>query len=486
MKTDAVIWHQQKGVTRARPFSPALVASLARAFDLSVIGTLGLAIYLIYVYPGQGYFSFQYGVSIGLTLLLSTLVADWVDAYGGDLVMVRYLRADRILAVWTITFALLLVIAFALKITTIYSRVWAFSWFVSTVSLVVFGRIAFGRWIAHLAAQGRFANRTVIVGTGAHAARLADHLERHDPVRTRILGLVDDNGGAALSGSQRWPVVGGIDALLELIRADHVDQVFVALPWHEETHLRDVVQRLAVTPIAIRIAPDLAAFGYSGHSLVQVAGLPMLHVFDRPISGWSLFTKAVEDYVLATFALVMLSPLLLLIALAIKVDSRGPILFRQHRLGFNNRLIEIWKFRTMRADAADPAGGLVQATRHDPRFTRVGRFLRRFSLDELPQLVNVLRGEMSIVGPRPHAPGTHACGQPFEEVVESYASRHRVKPGITGWAQVNGWRGETDTLEKIQRRIEHDLYYIDNWSIRLDLIIIARTIRRLLRDDRAY
>jgi exopolysaccharide biosynthesis polyprenyl glycosylphosphotransferase len=212
----------------------------------------------------------------------------------------------------------------------------------------------------------------------------------------------------------------------------------------------------------------------------------MLHVFDRPISGWSWFIKMAEDYLVAIFVLVILSPLLFLIALAIKLDSRGPILFRQHRQGFNNAPIEIWKFRTMRTDSANPEGAVIQATHHDPRVTRVGRFLRRLSLDELPQLVNVLRGEMSIVGPRPHAPGTRARGQLFEEAVERYAARHRVKPGITGWAQINGWRGETDTLEKIQKRVEHDLYYIDNWSIWLDLLIIVQTIAILFRDDRAY
>ena len=259
----------------------------------------------------------------------------------------------------------------------------------------------------------------------------------------------------------------------------------VALPWQAAARLRDVVQQLAVTPIAIRLAPDLAAFDYAGRSFVQVAGLPMLHLFDRPISGWSRVTKAAEDYLLGTLFLILLSPLLLIIALAIKLDSPGPTLFRQRRLGFNNNPIEVWKFRSMHADKEDP-DCLVQVTKDDPRVTRVGRLLCRTSFDELPQLANVLRGEMSIVGPRPHAPGTRARGQLFEEVVERYAARHRVKPGITGWAQVNGWRGETNTLEKIQKRVEYDLYYIDNWSIWFDLRIIARTVAVLLRDNRAY
>jgi Undecaprenyl-phosphate glucose phosphotransferase len=399
--------------------------------------------------------------------------------------MTRHLRTDRILGAWAITFALLLVISFALKITTLYSRVWALSWFVCTMSLLALGRLLLGRWIAHLAARGRFANRAVIVGIGPQAERLALHLERYDQVRTRILGLVDD-ADSPPDHSCQWPLLGGIDTLIELIRAGRVDQVFVALSWQKDERLRAVVQRLAVTPITIRLAPDLAAFTYAGHSLVQIAGLPMLHIFDRPISGWSWFLKTTSDYALATLFLIVLSPLMLIIALAIKLDSCGPILFRQYRVGFNDTPINVWKFRTMHATRADLVGPLVLVTRDDPRVTRVGRFLRRLSLDELPQLFNVLRGEMSIVGPRPHPLGARACDQLYEEAVERYAARHRVKPGITGWAQVNGWRGETDTFVKIQKRIEHDLYYIDNWSIWFDLLIVARTVAILLRDDRAY
>ena len=482
---DAAARDSERAADSATPLPAGFIVSLLRAFDLTVIGALGLVMYFLYVYPAQDFISLQYFVSIGLALLLAGLVANWVGAYGGDLVMARQLRINRMLGAWAITFALLLAIAFTLKITTVYSRVWAVGWFVSTTGLLAFGRVMLARSIAHLAAQGRFANRTVIVGIGAQAACLAAYLEQHDAVCTKILGLIDVNGGATPGHPQRWPLLGGIDALIDLIQTERVDQVFIALPWQEEAHLRDVVQRLAMTPIAIRLAPDPAPFDYAGRSFVEVAGLPMLRLFDRPISGWSRVIKAAEDYLLATLFLIVLSPVLLLIALAIKLDSPGPILFRQRRLGFNNTLIIVSKFRTMHADKEDP-DCLVQVAKGDPRVTRVGRFLRRTSLDELPQLVNVLRGEMSIVGPRPHAPGTRARGQLFEEVVERYAARHRVKPGITGWAQINGWRGETNTLEKIQKRVEYDLDYIDNWSIWFDLLIIARTAAVLLSDNRAY
>jgi exopolysaccharide biosynthesis polyprenyl glycosylphosphotransferase len=208
-------------------------------------------------------------------------------------------------------------------------------------------------------------------------------------------------------------------------------------------------------------------------------------LFDRPISGRSYALKLVEDLAFAGIALLFMAPLMLVIAAAINLDSPGPVLFKQRRFGFNNNLIEVWKFRTMRTDCAD-ADADVQTTKQDPRVTRVGQFLRKSSLDELPQLINVLRGEMSIVGPRPHAVATKAEGQLFENVVYGYAARHRVKPGITGWAQVNGWRGETDTIDKIRKRVEHDLYYIDHWSVWLDLYIMVKTCLVVFRDENAY
>jgi Undecaprenyl-phosphate glucose phosphotransferase len=203
-----------------------------------------------------------------------------------------------------------------------------------------------------------------------------------------------------------------------------------------------------------------------------VGGLPLLDMLQRPFSRWGYLAKTVEDYALAALLTILTAPLMLVIALAIWLDSPGPIIFRQKRYGFNNGTIEIFKFRTMRMDQ-DESHRATQARRDDPRLTRVGRWLRRTSLDELPQLFNVLRGEMSVVGPRPHMVEHN---QQYAVLIETYLARHRVKPGITGWAQVNGWRGETDTLEKMERRLRHDLYYIENWSLAFDVRILIRTL----------
>ena len=208
-------------------------------------------------------------------------------------------------------------------------------------------------------------------------------------------------------------------------------------------------------------------------------------MFDKPLGDWGPLVKAIEDRVIASIALVIFAPIMLLVALAVKIDSKGPVLFRQNRFGLNNELIGVFKFRSMFSNMTDQSAAKL-ATRNDPRITRVGRFIRRTSLDELPQLFNVLMGDLSLVGPRPHATKASAAGALYENAVQGYFARHKVKPGMTGWAQINGWRGETDTAEKILRRVEHDLHYIENWSLTFDLYILARTPLALLNTERAY
>jgi exopolysaccharide biosynthesis polyprenyl glycosylphosphotransferase len=216
-----------------------------------------------------------------------------------------------------------------------------------------------------------------------------------------------------------------------------------------------------------------------------LGNLPLLSVFDRPLKGWNLFQKEAVDRVLALIAIILLSPVLAAVALAVKLESRGPVIFKQKRYGFNNELIEIYKFRSMYAESSDATAARL-VSKDDPRVTRVGRFIRKTSLDELPQLFNVLMGTLSLVGPRPHALHAKAADTLYHDAVEDYFARHRVKPGVTGWAQIHGWRGETDTLEKISKRVEHDLYYIDNWSIGLDIYILLRTPLALLNTESAY
>jgi Undecaprenyl-phosphate glucose phosphotransferase len=246
-----------------------------------------------------------------------------------------------------------------------------------------------------------------------------------------------------------------------------------------------LLSELSDTPVDIRLAPELLRFEFLQQRAEWVAGIPLLRVLDRPVSGARELLKTAEDRILGSLLLLAVAPVMLVVALAIKLDSPGPVFFRQTRYGFNNNLIKVWKFRTMYHHLTDAAASVL-TQRDDPRVTRVGRFLRRTSLDELPQLLNVVHGEMSLVGPRPQALQAKAGDQLYQDVMHHYAARHRVKPGLTGWAQVNGWRGETDTCEKLTKRVEHDLYYIDNWSLWLDLQILLRTVWVVLTARNAY
>ncbi|MBN9011016.1 MAG: exopolysaccharide biosynthesis polyprenyl glycosylphosphotransferase, partial [Rhizobiales bacterium] len=269
-------------------------------------------------------------------------------------------------------------------------------------------------------------------------------------------------------------------------RKARVDLLIVSLPLTAESRLLQLLKQLWVLPVDIRLSAHTNRLRFRPRTYSFVGKVPFLDVVDRPIADWDVVAKWLVDRLVGGLILLLALPVMALVALAVKLDSKGPVLFKQKRYGFNNELIEVYKFRSMYTDRAD-AGAAKLVTRGDPRVTRVGRIIRKTSLDELPQLFNVVfRGNLSLVGPRPHAVQAKAENRLYDEVVDGYFARHRVKPGITGWAQVNGWRGETDTREKIEHRVEHDLYYIENWSVLLDLYIIAVTPIRLLSTENAY
>jgi len=469
----------------SKPLSVTLIRAVIRFSDLAVIGLSGIGMYIGTAMLRGHELSSQYFSAIGVTVFFAAAVFQWAGVYKGDYVFSRRRRIDQVLTAWTMSAVLMIVAAFSLGVSDFYSRFWAVNWFIVASCLLAAERILFSSIARDLAKLGRFAERTVIVGTGPQGIRLAQHLENFGDVRTKIIGFADDRRGRMEREALTGPYLGDLDTLLRLVRQDKVDQVFVALPWSAEERLRSIAMEIATTPVRVHLAPDMAGFNFPGRSFSLVAQVPMLHLFDRPISGTDRVLKLAEDYILGWLMVVALAPVMAAIALAIRLDSRGPVFFRQKRQGFNNNLIDVWKFRTMFTDMAD-ANCANQTTKDDPRITRVGRFLRKTSLDELPQLFNVLNGTMSLVGPRPHAVETKSEGRLFEDVVDRYAARHRVKPGITGWAQVNGWRGETDTAEKIERRVEHDLYYIDNWSLFFDIKILAKTGLTVITDDNAY
>jgi exopolysaccharide biosynthesis polyprenyl glycosylphosphotransferase len=340
----------------------------------------------------------------------------------------------------------------------------------------------------------------VIIGGGAVVARQALWLTLWPRLAGRLAGIPAIVAGAgAFAYAERLRAQGGAtqiaaivpeleagaDDIVALVRRGAVRSVFVMLPHGEEDTALSLVAKLAAFPVAVRGVLDMPRLGAQSRGVSMEAGFPLIHIADPPLGLAAECLKRAEDIVLSTLLLPATAPLMLLASIAVKLETPGPVLFRQPRHGLNGAEINVLKFRTMYAHCEDRQASR-QTLRGDPRVTRVGAFLRRHSLDELPQLFNVLAGTMSLVGPRPHAPATAAAGRRLDSAIANYPLRHRVKPGITGWAQVSGCRGNLDTLEKAVRRVEHDLYYIENWSLLFDLWILVKTIRAMLHDAEAF
>ena len=348
-------------------------------------------------------------------------------------------------------------------------------------------RLAMARVVASLTERGRLERRAVVVGGGKPGEDLLDMLALQSDPDLRILGVFDDRNDTRspmiLAG---YPKLGTVSDLVTFARRSRIDLIIFTLPITAEERLLQMLKKLWVLPTDIRLAAHRSGLRFRPQSYSYVGGVPVLDMFDKPIADWDVVVKSIFDRMVGAAALVFLSPVLLLTALAIKLDSRGPVFFKQMRHGFNNEPIEVFKFRSLFADQSDFTAA-KQVTKNDPRVTRVGRFIRKTSLDELPQLFNVVfKGNLSLVGPRPHALHAQLANKGYDDVVDGYFARHKVKPGITGWAQINGWRGETDTPVKIQKRVEHDLAYIENWSIFFDMYILAITPWALTRTENAY
>jgi putative colanic acid biosynthesis UDP-glucose lipid carrier transferase len=297
----------------------------------------------------------------------------------------------------------------------------------------------------------------------------------------RIVGCFDDDGrkhGMSIGGV---PVLGDTADAAAYVKSEHVDRVYIALPMRAEAKIRKVFDLLQDTTASMYMVPDVLMFQLMDARMYEINGLPVFSLCETPLLGPFGLIKRLEDIVLASLILAVISPLMAAIAIAIKATSPGPILFKQRRYGLNGDVVLVWKFRTMTVLEDDHS--VTQTIRHDPRVTPLGCILRRTSLDELPQFFNVLQGRMSIVGPRPHA---IVHNEQYRRLIKGYMWRHKVKPGITGWAQVNGWRGETDSLSKMEKRVEYDIDYIRNWSVWLDAKIILMTIWKGFRNPNAY
>nr|WP_199064704.1 undecaprenyl-phosphate glucose phosphotransferase [Chromobacterium sp. ASV5] len=416
--------------------------------------------------------------------VLALVVFQAAGLYGSSMFR-RQMRLRPLILAWSASFLLVLLGRPLEPLLAAMPWQLLLAWYLTSLALLLGQRLLLHWWSMRLVRVGVGLQQTVILGATDSGDLLADYLQDNADLRNNLIGYVDDRSDRLARKMADLPYLGDMGRLERLVREGRVQQILVALPWSAVERMGDVIGRLRQLPVNVLLAPDMAGLRHAHNRVTTVAGLPMFNLSELPLTGWSPLLKRCEDVALASLALLLAGAPMLLIALCIKLDSRGPVLFRQKRYGYNNRLIEVYKFRSMYIDKSDWHAE-AQTTRDDPRVTRVGRFIRKTSLDELPQLLNVLGGSMSMVGPRPHATATKAAGVLFEDAVSEYSARHRVKPGITGWAQVNGYRGETDTLAKIEKRVKYDLEYIENWSLWFDFYILARTLPAVLSADAAY
>lgn len=364
---------------------------------------------------------------------------------------------------WSLVFVLLVALGAFLKVDDAYSRIWAGLLFMFGLLGVLGARRLLAGAAQRLQRRGFLARTVAVVDLSGDGPGLVRRIQRQAPGEIRLLGVFGPHRD--LQGAS------GLDDLLALSKHFRIDDIVVATPDRSNPAMDRLVRTLGQIPANIRICPTIGRFAGERQVFDMVFGEPMLRVHHRPLDGFSSLTKRLMDVWLGAALVVLLAPVMLAVAVAVRLDTAGPALFKQKRLGFNNDVITVWKFRSMEHEAGRD-GGIEQARRGDKRVTRVGRFIRRTSLDELPQLFNVLRGDMSLVGPRPHALGHNEY---YAALIDDYLARHRVRPGITGLAQINGFRGETDTLDKMERRIEQDLAYIESWSLGLDLRILLLT-----------
>ena len=372
-------------------------------------------------------------------------------------------QAGLAVKVWSLVFVLLVALGAFLKVDDAYSRIWAALLFILGLLGVLGARGLVAGVAERLQRRGFLARTVAVVDLSGEGARLVGRMRRQAPGEIRLLGVFrpqQDPQGAS-----------GLDDLFALSKHFRIDDIVVATPDRTDPAMERLVRTLGQIPANVRICPEIGRLARERQIFDVVFGEPMLRVHHRPLDGFSSLTKRLMDVCLGAALALFVAPVMVAVAVAVKLDTPGPAIFKQKRLGFNNDVITVWKFRSME-HGAERDGGIEQARRGDRRVTRVGRFIRRYSLDELPQLFNVLRGDMSLVGPRPHALGHNEY---YAALIDGYLARHRVRPGITGLAQINGFRGETDTLDKMERRIEQDLAYIENWSLGLDLRILLLT-----------
>ena len=416
-----------------------------------------------------------------LVFLISTQIFDDVEVFrpwhGG-----RPTPAGRkILFDWLIVIGVLLFVGFATKLSAHFSRKVVMTWFLVT-PFVLIGAHVFARSIVHrMVIRGGAAGSMVIVGANSLGYRLATKVHEDPYFGVEVKGFFDDRNPARLEITGGAPLLGNLDEMPGWVREHGVGTIYITLPMVAQPRIIKMLDELGDTTASIYFVPDIFVFDLIQARFDELEGIPVIAICESPFSGFNSILKRLTDIACGGVALLLLWPVMSAIAIGIKFTSPGPVLFKQRRYGLDGVEIMVYKFRSM--NVQEDGGVIRQARRDDKRITPFGAFLRRTSLDELPQFINVLQGTMSIVGPRPHAV---AHNEQYRKLIKRYMIRHKVKPGITGWAQVNGYRGETETVEKMRSRVAYDLDYLRNWSVSLDFLIMLKTLTVVFKDQNAY
>lgn len=469
---------------RATSHSPNIVIGQLRLFDFVMLTILGIFINALEIPEAFGSRITLIAICVWNGVFCSILL-QITDSYQLPSLRRAMGTMPRIQGSLLASFVLTILLTAALRPSDSYSWQTIGLWYAASATFLLVERIIVGLMIRHWGRNGVMERRAVIVGGGQAAKDLIRSLENHDN-DIRICGIFDDRKSArspdVVAG---YPKLGTFAELVEFARLTKLDMLIISIPMSAEARILELIRQLWVLPVDIRIAAHANRLRFRPRSYSHIGSVPMLDVMDKPLRDWDSVAKRAFDVAFSIVCIAILWPVMLVAAIAVKSTSNGPVLFKQKRHGFNNETINVWKFRSMYTEMSDPTAKKA-VTKNDPRVTPVGRFLRKSSIDELPQLFNVLAGDLSLVGPRPHAVHAQTGDLRYTEIVEHYFARHKVKPGVTGWAQINGWRGEIDHGDKIKNRTAHDLYYIENWSLWLDLKILVLTPFRLLKSENAY
>ncbi|MBB4954296.1 Undecaprenyl-phosphate glucose phosphotransferase [Agrobacterium vitis] len=464
--------------------SPIIILGQLGFFEFSCLLALGFALYWLAVSDADASFALDAAFA-AVGVAIHTLLLLFADGYQIHILRTPSKSLKRALLSWTLSVAIMALTCLFLKgAHELY--VWLLVWSAAGGLFIVIERYLLALGIRRWTRNGLIERRAVIVGGGEPTKALIRRLENQEDNDIRICGIFDDRqDNRSPNMVAGYPKLGTVAALVQFAREARIDILIISLPLSAEARILQLLKLLWVLPVDIRLAAHSDSLMFRPRAYSRVGDVAMLDLVDKPIRDWDSVAKRGFDIVFSLIALAIFWPVMLIAAIAVRATSKGPVFFVQKRHGFNNEIVHVLKFRSMYTEMSDPTAKLA-VTKNDPRVTPVGRWLRKSSMDELPQLFNVLRGDLSLVGPRPHAVSAQTRDRPYGDIVEDYFARHRVKPGVTGWAQVNGWRGEIDCDDKIKGRTACDLYYIENWSLLLDLKILFMTPFSLFNTENAY